>query len=70
VALYVTQVLIGAANIWTEVADEVSSAHLAFGTVLWLVLAILNIRIHGLYEWLPRSSDPASSRDLAPGVTR
>ena len=69
VALYITQVLIGAANIWTEVADEVSSAHLAFGTLLWLVLAILNIRIHGMYEWLPRSSDRAASRDLAPGVT-
>jgi cytochrome c oxidase assembly protein subunit 15 len=69
VVLYVTQVLVGAANIWTEVADEVSAAHLAFGTLLWLALAILNIRIHGLYEWLPRSSDRATSRDLAPGVT-
>ncbi len=54
VGLYATQVLIGAANIWTEVADEVSAAHLAFGTLLWLTLAVLNIRIHGLYEWLPR----------------
>jgi cytochrome c oxidase assembly protein subunit 15 len=69
VALYATQVMIGAANIWTEVADEVSAAHLAFGTALWLVLAILNIRIHGLYEWLPRSSGAAASQDLAPGVT-
>ena len=32
VVLYGTQVLIGAANIWTQVADEVSAAHLAFGT--------------------------------------
>jgi cytochrome c oxidase assembly protein subunit 15 len=68
-ALYGTQVLIGAANIWTEVADEVSAAHLAFGTLLWLALAVLNIRIHALYEWLPRSSREAVPRDLAPGVT-
>jgi len=67
--LYVAQVFIGAANIWTEVADEVSAAHLAFGTLLWLVLAILNIRIHALYEWLPRSSGQRASHDLAPGVT-
>jgi heme A synthase len=69
VALYATQVLIGAANIWTEVADEVSAAHLAFGTLLWLTLAVINIRIHGLYEWLPRSSGQPAPRDLAPGVT-
>jgi heme A synthase len=68
-ALYITQVFIGAANAWTEVADEVSAAHLAFGTLLWLTLAVLNIRIHGLYEWLPRASGPAAARDLAPGVT-
>jgi heme A synthase len=69
VGLYATQVMIGAANIWTEVADEVSAAHLAFGTLLWLTLALLNIRLHGLYEWLPRSSGQPASRDLAPGVT-
>jgi heme A synthase len=69
-ALYATQVLIGAANVWTEVADEVSAAHLAFGTLLWLALAMLNIRIHGLYEWLPKSSREPAARDLAPGVTR
>jgi cytochrome c oxidase assembly protein subunit 15 len=67
--LYGTQVLIGAANIWTEIADEVSAAHLAFGTLLWLALAVLNIRIHGPYEWLPRSSGQPATRDLAPGVT-
>jgi cytochrome c oxidase assembly protein subunit 15 len=64
---FAAQVLIGAANIWTEVADEVSAAHLAVGTLLWLTLAVLNIRVHGLYEWLPRSSG-APARDLATGV--
>lgn len=68
-ALYAIQVLIGAANVWTRVADEVSAAHLAFGTLLWLTLAIFNIRVHGLYEWLPRSSGQPAPRDLAPGVT-
>jgi len=70
VALYGVQVLIGAANVWTQVADEVSAAHLAFGTLLWLTLAVFNIRVHSLYEWLPRSSGQAAPRDLAPGVTR
>jgi cytochrome c oxidase assembly protein subunit 15 len=69
VAVYAGQVIIGAANIWTEVADEVSAAHLAIGTLLWLTLAVLNIRIHALYEWLPRASGQPASRDLAPGVT-
>jgi len=69
-ALYGVQVLIGAANIWTQVADEVSAAHLAFGTLLWLTLTVFNIRVHGLYEWLPRSSGQRAPRDLAPGVTR
>ncbi len=67
--LYGTQVMIGAANIWTQVADEVSAAHLAFGSLLWLALTILTIRIHGLYELLPDSSGQAAARDLAPGVT-
>jgi heme A synthase len=68
--LYIAQVFIGAANIWTEVADEVSAAHLAFGTLLWLALAVLNIRLFALYEWLPRSSGEHPSHDLAHGATR
>ena len=67
--LYWVQVFVGAANIWTEVADEVSTAHLAFGTLLWVVLAMLNIRAHRLYERLPGSLRPSPRADLA-GVTR
>jgi heme A synthase len=70
VAIYGAQVFIGAANAWTDVADEVSAAHLAFGTLLWLTLAILNIRIYALYEWLPKASGQPAPRDLAPGVTQ
>ncbi len=69
VVLYGVQVIVGAANIWTEVADEVSTAHLAFGTLLWVVLAVMNIRIHRLYERLPGSLRSRPSADLA-GVTR
>jgi len=68
-AVFWVQVIVGAANIWTEVADEVSTAHLAFGTLLWVVLAMLNIRAHRLYERLPGSMRSAPSSDLA-GATR
>jgi heme A synthase len=68
-ALYGLQVIVGAANIWTEVADEVSISHLAFGTLLWAVLAVMNIQIHRLYERLPGSVRTTPSTDLA-GVTR
>jgi heme A synthase len=68
-ALYWVQVFVGAANIWTEVADEVSTAHLAFGTLLWAVLAMFNIRVFRLYERLPGSLRAAPRSDLA-GATR
>jgi heme A synthase len=66
---YVVQVFVGAANIWTEVADEVSTAHLAFGTLLWVMLAMLNIFVHRLYERLPRAAGESPSTGLA-GVAR
>jgi heme A synthase len=66
--LYGVQVIIGAANIWTEVADEVSTAHLAFGTLLWVSLAMLNIRVHRLYERLPRLTGENPSRGLAGAI--
>ena len=53
--VYCIQALIGAANIWTGLADEVGAAHLAFATLLWLTLAVLNIEVHRIYEWLPRA---------------
>jgi heme A synthase len=61
--VYVIQALIGAANIWTRLADEAGAAHLAFATLLWTLLAILNIRVHRLYELLP-----LSSREKAPAA--
>ena len=63
------QALIGAANIWTELADEVAAAHLATATLLWVVLALLNIRLWRLHELLPRSVSQSPRPGLA-GVTR
>jgi heme A synthase len=67
--LFGVQVIVGAANVWTEVADEVSTAHLAFGTLLWVVLSMLNIRAHRLYERLPGRLRSTPRSSLA-GVTR
>ncbi|HEX5370019.1 MAG TPA: COX15/CtaA family protein, partial [Dehalococcoidia bacterium] len=68
--VFCIQALIGAANIWTDLADEVTAAHLATGALLWTVLALLNIRVFKAYEWLPRSVKAPSSPGLAHGVTR
>ncbi|HEY7467010.1 MAG TPA: COX15/CtaA family protein [Dehalococcoidia bacterium] len=68
--VYCVQALIGAANVWTDLADEVTAAHLAFATLLWLTLAVLNIEVHRIYEWLPRTSGQPHRTDLAAGATR
>ena len=67
--IFIIQSLIGAANIWTKLADEVSAAHLGVATLLWLTLAVLNIRVHRLYELLPYSSSPQTRPGLA-GASR
>jgi heme A synthase len=63
--VFALQAIVGAANVWTRLADEVSAAHLALGTLLWLTLAIVNIRVHRLYELLPRTSPVRPATDLA-----
>ena len=68
--VYSLQALIGAANVWTELSDVVSAAHLAVGTLLWLLLAIIGLRANGLYRLLPRSTRITSSRRLATGMGR
>jgi heme A synthase len=50
--VYVLQALVGASNIWTEVADWAQIAHLAVGTALWGLLAYLNIRLFAVPELL------------------
>jgi heme A synthase len=39
---YIAQALIGAANIWTELAAGVVVAHLTFAAVLWCALVIIS----------------------------
>ncbi|HLF70655.1 MAG TPA: COX15/CtaA family protein [Dehalococcoidia bacterium] len=67
-ALYVAQALVGAANVWTELADGVAAAHLALAAALWTLLTVLNIRVHRLYEVLPLTS--GAPRNKLAGVTR
>jgi heme A synthase len=67
--IFLIQSLLGAANIWTKLADEVSAAHLGGATLLWLTIAVLNIRVHRLYELLPYSSSPQGRPGLA-GVSQ
>jgi cytochrome c oxidase assembly protein subunit 15 len=54
--VYCVQAMIGAANIWTQLSDFVSAAHLTVGTLLWLLLALINVRVHRLYALLPSTS--------------
>ena len=68
-AVFLLQALLGAANVWTELADEVAAAHLATATLLWLILALLNIRLWRLHERLPRTVSQSPRPNLA-GVTR
>ncbi|MPZ49565.1 MAG: hypothetical protein GEU75_09760 [Dehalococcoidia bacterium] len=63
--VYVIQAMLGAANVWTELSGEVSGAHLAFATLLWCVLAVLNIRVHRLHQLLPLAPRPSRRSDLA-----
>jgi cytochrome c oxidase assembly protein subunit 15 len=68
-AVYVAQALIGASNVWTSLGEEAVIAHLAVGTLLWVVLAVLNTRVYHLHELLPASSaGRAHQPDLAGAV--
>ena len=60
--VYLAQALVGAANIWTRLAAETSAGHLALATLLWALLAVLNIRVHRLHELLPLSSSRPDGR--------
>lgn len=63
--IFLIQALIGAASIWTRLAAEASAAHLAFATLLWTLLAVLNIRVHALHELLPLSTPEKAAGGLA-----
>ena len=63
--LFVTQSIVGAANIWTELADWVPALHLALATLIWVLLAYLNIHVWRLHEALPRSAGEARQPGFA-----
>ena len=55
----------GAANVWTRLDDAVSAGHLALGMLLWVLLTLLNVRLHHLHELLPSVSLAEGRPDLA-----
>jgi len=61
-AVYIAQVFVGAANIWSNIADAAQVAHLAVGTVLWAILAYLAVRLYGV----PDALDAGSGARVAP----
>lgn len=67
--VYLLQVLIGAANVWTRLAEPVSAAHLAVGVLLWAIVGLLALRALRADELLPRSWRQRPSRQLA-GLAR
>jgi heme A synthase len=64
-AVFILQSLVGASNVWTKLADGASIGHLTVGTLLWMILVVLNIRIHNLQELLSKTSEPQSGINLA-----
>ena len=68
-AVFTVQSLVGAANVWSRLADEVTGLHLALATLLWVNLALLSIRVHRLHELLPRQAGAKHGTRLA-GVAR
>jgi heme A synthase len=59
---FVVQALIGAANIWTELAAGVVVAHLTFAAILWCAL----VAISALSYYLP-GEDAAEAEDFSAG---
>jgi heme A synthase len=67
---YVVQALVGALNIWTEVADLAQIAHLGVGTLLWGILAFLNIRLFALHELIEAGTASKRARPDLLGAAR
>lgn len=67
--IFVLQSIIGAANIWTQLANWVAAVHLACAALLWVTVVLVNMRAHRLFELLPRRSHAHSNTDLA-GATQ
>jgi cytochrome c oxidase assembly protein subunit 15 len=57
VHVYVVQAIVGAANVWTQLADGIAAAHLGLAALLWLIVALINIHVHRLYAALPYENE-------------
>ena len=69
-AVFIGQSLVGAANIWTEITDVAQIGHLAVGSLLWALLAYMNIRLFALPDMLERRSGAAARRQGLAGALR
>jgi heme A synthase len=65
--VFAAQVMVGAANAWTQLAEAARASHLAVGTALWALLVVLTVRVFGLHEALRSgATQPVTGdRDLA-----
>jgi heme A synthase len=59
--VYLGQGLVGASNVWTRLDTAASAGHLAVATLLWTVLALLNLRLYGVVEMFGRRRPQAIS---------
>jgi heme A synthase len=64
-AVFAGQSLVGAANVWTELADAVAALHLALATLLFVLVAAINGRLQRVHSLLPRSWSPRTASHLA-----
>ncbi len=69
-AAYFVQALIGAAQIWTQLAAEARIAHLAVGSFIWVLLALLVIRVYRVHELIGLVRAPAPPEADLAGATR
>jgi heme A synthase len=63
-AVYLVQAIVGAANIWTELADSVVVAHLALAAILWCLL----VAVSALAFYLPGEEVEEPARESARGA--
>jgi len=67
-ALYVVQIFVGAANIWTLLQPAASAAHLAVAMAIWATLVSVATLAH-LSMGERRASSATAPGEIAPGVT-
>jgi heme A synthase len=62
--LYITQALVGAANLWTELADGVVVAHLSLAALLWCLLVVASgLSFYQRGAGSERVSEPSRAED-------